>query len=154
MGVTFCAARAAVPQIRAAVVTPLPPERYKLQVTLTRETHEKLRRAQLSRHALAAGDVGSIFDRALTLLIDRDEANLARRALNVQRGPAGVLARRPWLAYVSDSSGRYEVYVRPYPGSGARIQISSDGGNEPRWGPDSQEFFFFRGRAFALDKDG
>ena len=39
------------PQFRAAVVTPLAPERYKLQVTLTRETHEKLRRAQsLSRH--------------------------------------------------------------------------------------------------------
>lgn len=53
-----------------------------------------------------------------------------------------------WLAYVSDSSGRYEVYVRPYPGSGARIQISSGGGNEPRWEPDNKELFFFRGCAF------
>jgi hypothetical protein len=34
------------PQFRAAVITPLAPERYKLQVTLPRETHEKLRRAQ------------------------------------------------------------------------------------------------------------
>ena len=59
------------PQFRAAVVTPLAPDRYKLQVTLTRETHEKLRRAQaLARHTLPGGDVGSILDRALTLLID------------------------------------------------------------------------------------
>ena len=58
-------------QPRVAVVTPLAPERYKLQVTLTRETHEKLRRAQaLARHAVPDGDLGSILDRALTLLIE------------------------------------------------------------------------------------
>ncbi len=70
------------PQFRRAVVTPLAPERYKLQVTLTRETHEKLRRAQsLSRHTPAAGDVGSILDRALTLLIDHLERRRFARAI-------------------------------------------------------------------------
>jgi hypothetical protein len=65
------AAATPAPQFRAAVVTPLAPECYKLQVTLARETHEKLRRAQaLARHTLPSGDVGSILDRALTLLID------------------------------------------------------------------------------------
>jgi hypothetical protein len=69
------------PQFRCAVVTPLAPERYKLQVTLTRETHEKLRRAQsLSRHTPAAADVGSILDRALTLLIDHLERRRFARA--------------------------------------------------------------------------
>jgi hypothetical protein len=68
---------------RPAVVTPLAPERYRLQVTLTREAHEKLRRAQaLARHALPDGDVAAILDRALTLLIDdlerRRYANVAR----------------------------------------------------------------------------
>ncbi len=59
------------PQFRAAVVTPLAPQRYKLQATLARETHDKLRRAQaLARHMDPSGDVGSILDRALTLLID------------------------------------------------------------------------------------
>jgi 5-methylcytosine-specific restriction endonuclease McrA len=59
------------PQCRATVVTPLATELYRLQVTLPRETHDKLRRAQaLARHALPGGDVGSILDRALTLLID------------------------------------------------------------------------------------
>jgi hypothetical protein len=59
------------PQFRAAVVTPLAPDRYKLQVTLARETYDKLRRAQaLARHTLPDGDVGSILDRSLTLLVD------------------------------------------------------------------------------------
>ena len=71
------------PQFRAAVVTPLAPDRYKLQVTLKRETREKLRRAQaLARHRLPDGDVGSILDRALTLLIDDlERQRFARVAL-------------------------------------------------------------------------
>ncbi len=59
---------------QVGVVTPLAPERYQLQVTLTRETYEKLRRAQtLTRHAVPNANIGSILDRALTLLIDRLE---------------------------------------------------------------------------------
>ncbi|HEX2723793.1 MAG TPA: protein kinase, partial [Gemmatimonadaceae bacterium] len=38
-----------------------------------------------------------------------------------------------WLTYVSDESGRYEVYVRPFPGPGPRVQISPNGGAEPVW---------------------
>jgi Tol biopolymer transport system component len=40
-----------------------------------------------------------------------------------------------WLAYISDESDRYEVYVQPYPGSGAKYQISTEGGTEPVWNP-------------------
>ncbi len=47
-----------------------------------------------------------------------------------------------WLAYVSDASGRRGVWVRPYPGSGARVEVSPDGGSEPRWSPDSKELFY------------
>src|SRR5262249_23329819 len=36
-----------------------------------------------------------------------------------------------WLAYVSEESGRREVYVRPFPGSGSRWAISKDGGDQP-----------------------
>jgi serine/threonine-protein kinase len=53
-----------------------------------------------------------------------------------------------WLAYTSDSSGRREVYVRPYPGPGPRVPVSVDGGAEPHWGPDGRELFFVRGRSF------
>jgi serine/threonine-protein kinase len=47
-----------------------------------------------------------------------------------------------WLAYVSNESGRSEVYVRPIPGPGRRIQISTDGGLEPVWSPKGTELFY------------
>jgi Tol biopolymer transport system component len=47
-----------------------------------------------------------------------------------------------WLAYVSQQSGRGEVYLRPYPETGGRIQVSNQGGAEPRWSPDGRTLFF------------
>ena len=47
-----------------------------------------------------------------------------------------------WMAYSSDESGRWEVYVRAFPSAGARWQISRDGGVEPRWGRDGKELFY------------
>lgn len=47
-----------------------------------------------------------------------------------------------WLAYHSNESGRFEVYVQPFPGGGRQTQISVDGGAFPRWSPDSRELFF------------
>lgn len=85
------AARA--PRIRAAVVTPLAPERYKLQVTLSRETHEKLLRARnLARHTLPDGDVASILDRALTLLIDDLERCRFARVASPRPAPGDTAA--------------------------------------------------------------
>jgi serine/threonine-protein kinase len=49
-----------------------------------------------------------------------------------------------WLAYVSDESGRPEIYVSPFPGPGGRIAISTDGGVEPRWSRDGRELFYRR----------
>ena len=70
------------PRFCGPLVTPLAPERYRLQVTLARETHDKLRRAQaLARHIVPGGDVGAILDRALTLLIeDLERSRFARVA--------------------------------------------------------------------------
>ena len=50
-----------------------------------------------------------------------------------------------WLAYVSDESGRSEVYVQPFPGPGAKWLISIDGGTEPAWSLDGRELFFRSG---------
>ena len=50
-----------------------------------------------------------------------------------------------WLAYVSNETGRYEVYVQPYPGPGGKWPISTDGGTEPAWSPDGKELFYRRG---------
>jgi hypothetical protein len=64
---------------RPAVVAPLAPERYKVQFTVSRGTHDKLRRAQdLLRHTVPNGDPAEIFDRALTLLVQHlERAKLA-----------------------------------------------------------------------------
>jgi len=56
------------------------------------------------------------------------------------------------LAYMSDESGREEVYVRPFPGSGGRRQISSDGGSEPLWARSGRELFYRQGpRIWSVD---
>ena len=49
-----------------------------------------------------------------------------------------------WIAYVSDESGRFEVYVRSFVESGeaVRHQISTAGGLSPRWRRDGRELFF------------
>jgi Tol biopolymer transport system component len=47
-----------------------------------------------------------------------------------------------WLAYVSNESGRFEVYVRPFPGPGGKWQISTEGGNTPVWSRTSRELYF------------
>ena len=47
-----------------------------------------------------------------------------------------------WLAYVSNESGRSEVYVQPYPGPGERHLISTNGGYQPAWSRNGRELFY------------
>lgn len=47
-----------------------------------------------------------------------------------------------WLAYSSNESGRYEVYVRPFPGPGTRSIVSEGGGSHPTWSRISQELYY------------
>jgi len=57
-----------------------------------------------------------------------------------------------WLAYISDESGRYEIYVQPYPGPGGKWQISTEGGTEPVWNPNGRELFYRSGdKMMAVD---
>ena len=57
-----------------------------------------------------------------------------------------------WLAYISNESGRYEVYVQPYPGPGGKWQISTEGGTEPAWNPNGRELFYRSGdKMMAVD---
>jgi serine/threonine-protein kinase len=57
-----------------------------------------------------------------------------------------------WLAYQSNESGRYEVYVRPFPDvEGDRWQVSTAGGTRPVWRRDGGElFYYFAGRVTAV----
>jgi eukaryotic-like serine/threonine-protein kinase len=57
-----------------------------------------------------------------------------------------------WLAYVSNESGRYEIYVQPYPGPGGKWQISTEGGTEPVWNPNGRELSYRSGdKMMAVD---
>jgi len=47
-----------------------------------------------------------------------------------------------WIAYTSNSTGRNEVYVQPFPSGSGRYQISFHGGDWPRWRGDSKELFY------------
>ena len=47
-----------------------------------------------------------------------------------------------WVAYQSNESGRAEVYAQPFPGPGAKIKISTDGGAQMRWRRDGKELFY------------
>jgi Tol biopolymer transport system component/DNA-binding winged helix-turn-helix (wHTH) protein len=46
------------------------------------------------------------------------------------------------VAYSSNESGRWQVYVAAFPGPGGKYQISTDGGQQPRWRRDGKELFF------------
>jgi len=48
-----------------------------------------------------------------------------------------------WLAYVSDESGRNEVYLRSFPDGKRTLQVSSQGGMSPLWAPDGRELFYW-----------
>jgi serine/threonine-protein kinase len=50
-----------------------------------------------------------------------------------------------WIAYVSTEVGSPEVYVRPYPGPGEKIRISTTGGSEPIWTANGRELLYRSG---------
>jgi hypothetical protein len=89
-------------------VAPLAPERYKVQMTVSRETHDKLRRVQdLLRHQVPDGDPAVVFDRALTLLLQ----DLERKKLADVRGPRPARASTPVSRHVP-AAVRREVWKR------------------------------------------
>lgn len=51
-----------------------------------------------------------------------------------------------YVAYVSDESGQYEVYVRPFSGETGKWQVSTAGGEEPIWSRDGRELFYRDGQ--------
>jgi Tol biopolymer transport system component len=47
-----------------------------------------------------------------------------------------------WVAYQSDKTGRFEIYVRPVPASGGDLLVSVNGGVQARWSADNKELFY------------
>ena len=50
-----------------------------------------------------------------------------------------------WMAYCDGETGREEIYVRPYPGPGEKLQVSNHGGIRPRWGQAGRELYYLEG---------
>jgi len=55
-----------------------------------------------------------------------------------------------WVAYTSNETGREEIYVRPFPGPGAKLQVSRDGGNGALWAPGGREIFYVSGNRMMV----
>ncbi len=70
-----------------------------------------------------------------------------RRSRPLLQTPASESAARispdgRWIAYQSDQSGRFEVYVREFPGPSRDRQVSTDGGTDPVWATNGRELFY------------
>jgi hypothetical protein len=57
-----------------------------------------------------------------------------------------------WIAYASDESGRWEVYVEAYPSPGVKTMISTEGGHQPLWSRDGTELFYRSGDKMMATK--
>ena len=55
-----------------------------------------------------------------------------------------------WIAYTSNESGRYEVYVRPFQEAGGKWEVSTGGGSQPRWRADGKELFYIAADAHLM----
>jgi serine/threonine protein kinase/Tol biopolymer transport system component len=55
-----------------------------------------------------------------------------------------------WLVYVSNESGQFEVYLRPFPGPDRRVPVSTEGGTHPRWNPAGKELFYRNGNRMMV----
>ena len=69
----------------------------------------------------------------------KSQSYLASR--NSEVGPM-ISPDGKWMAYQSNASGRWEVYLAPFPPTGAKWQVSSTGAVSPRWRRDGKELFF------------
>jgi Tol biopolymer transport system component len=47
-----------------------------------------------------------------------------------------------WVAYSSNETGRFEIYVRPFSGSSEKFQLTRDGGGHPQWAANGKELYF------------
>lgn len=82
------------------------------------------------------------------LMLDREGAATPFLATDFSEQYPAFSPDGRWLAYSSNESGRMEVYVRPYPGPGRTLQVSTEGGFEPAWTRDGREIIFRNRREF------
>ena len=97
------------------------------------------------------GALGSKADLWLLSLADRKTSPILQSPFDELQGVFSPDGR--WLAYASNESGRFEIYVQPFPGPGGKWQISTAGGTQPRWARGGRELFFIApgGRIMSVE---
>jgi Tol biopolymer transport system component len=78
--------------------------------------------------------------KVLSLTGDRRPRDFVASPFDEDEGTFSPDGRR--VAYVSDESGRKEVFVASFPDPSQRIRVSSEGGTQPRWSRDGRELFY------------
>jgi serine/threonine-protein kinase len=93
------------------------------------------------RHVIFSSAPGARDVMLLTLDASQHVEPLIKTAANERNGVVSANGR--WVAYESDSSGEFEIYVKPFP-TVKEVQwlVSTAGGTRPLWAPDGQELFF------------
>ena len=98
-----------------------------------------------------SGDL--IFSSGTTNELLISSTDQARPASNLNLAPRGAIAREPrvspdgsFIAYSSNETGRYEVYIRSFPNiKNGKWQVTPNGGNHPIWNPVANELFVWNG---------
>jgi Tol biopolymer transport system component len=88
------------------------------------------------------------------LVLDLEGETEARDLIVTEfsEGDGQLSPDKRWILYQSNESGRFEVYVQPYPGPGRTLRASTAGGLWPRWSADGTEIFYqsFSGALMAV----
>jgi len=92
----------------------------------------------VERHAESGYDIWGV-----SLDDPRSAAPLLRTPVN-ENNPV-VSEDGGWIAYQSNESGQYEIYIQPFPEFDRRCQVSRDGGNQATWAPDGKTLYFRHG---------
>jgi serine/threonine-protein kinase len=82
------------------------------------------------------------------IMVARLDGDHRAELVDKEKAPEGSPKFSPdghWLAYCSNESGRPQVYVQAFPGPGAKIQISNDGGTDPVWKQTGGELYYRNG---------
>ena len=88
----------------------------------------------------------------LPLTGDRKPMPLLQTEFNETQGQFSPDGK--WIAYSSDESGRFEIYVQSFPASsGGRWVVSNGGGAQPRWRRDGRELFYIAGDSTVMAAD-
>jgi Tol biopolymer transport system component len=77
-----------------------------------------------------------------TLPIDAPDRSTAILSTSASERHGRFSPNGRWIAYTSNESGRYEVYVRQFPGGENKWQVSTHGGVQPEWRDDGKELFY------------